>query len=263
MLHLLKRIGAILLALVLIASFAACAQSPTTVDPEALAFESYSQILQQMSVSPGQSGAFDIDFIMVMDMIFEDDTMHSVSTGNMTAVVDGDTMRTSMVMETDMGALGSMLLEIYMAVEGTTVTAMYMAIDGEEFPTDFLTPELLDEMLENAVNMPDVDEEAFLSVEMEEIDGNTVLHIVLDGQMLMDFALATMGDALGDLGFEMDLTIGDMPMTIVLDSDGSPLSMTMDMTMEMVIDGEEMISHSVSTFTFNAFGDGVEIVSFV
>ena len=258
----LKRLTALLLALFLIATLAACGGSTEpepAADPSALAFESYSQLMQQLSVGPGQSGAYDMDFTMEIDMTFMGEREIMLSSGNMRMIVDGDNIQSYMVMETDMGELGTMVMELYMAMEGTTVTELRMIVDGMELPSEFLEQEMLEELFEGAVSMPDVEEEAFLSVEVEEVGGNTVMHILLDGQFLLDFALASAGDMFADLGVEMDITLGDVPMSITLDSDDNPLSMTMDMHMTMAFEGEEIVMNMTSEFVFNAFGDSVVI----
>jgi len=270
----LKKLGSLLLVLVLLVTLAACAGIPgggASADPTTLAFERYSHILEQMSVGPGESGAYDVDFSMVMDMRFLGEVVHTVSSGNMKMLVDGDNVQTSMVMDMDMGELGTAVMELYMAMEGDTITEMFMSVDGTEIPSEFVDPDMLEDMFGDAVNMPQVNMDAFLSVEIEEVDGNTLMHVVLDGQMLADFALAATGDMLVELGFDMDVEIEDVFMTIVSDSDGNPLSMTMDMNMQMSfegegfeeLDGEVMTIEMTSEFIFNGFGNSVQMVAFV
>jgi len=257
-----KKLGTILLALVLIVTLAACGAgqqpAPPQTDPKADAFETYTRIMQQMNIVPGQDGAYDIDFTMILDMEFMGEVIQAITTGSIQAIVEGDIMRSFMVMEMDMGALGSTVMEMYMEMEGTSFTEIRMTVDGMEIPSELIMPEMLEGMFEDAINMPDVSEEAFQSVEIEEVDGNTVMHIVLDGALLMDFAMDTAADMLADMGMEMDITIeGDVPMTITVDANGNPISMTMEMHMTMVVEGEEMTMGMISEFFFVAFGDDV------
>ena len=217
------------------------------------------QIMQAMNLAPGQDGAYDLEFTMDMTMDFMGETIHSVTHGHMQMIVEGEIARSFMVMEMDMGAFGTTTMEMYMAMEGTSFTEIRMTIDGEEIPSEFIMPEMLEGMFEDAMNMPDVDEEAFLSAEIEVIGGYTHMHIVLDGQLMMDFAMAAVDGMLADLGMELEITMGDVPMTIVVDADKNPVSMTMEMDMTMIFDGEEMVMTSFSEFIFIAFGDDVVI----
>jgi len=305
---LLKKIGVLLLALVLFVSLAACAQTtdsnliddepyiqgaetpdvePDTPEPiedtqdaQTLAFETYSHIMQRLSLDQGQeSGAYDIDFVAQTEMRLLGEEISSTSSGNIRMIVDGDRMETAMVMHTDMGALGTSEMEMYMALEGTELTTMQMLIDGEELPLD-LPPgafeDMFDEMLDGAMNMPDFQMEALQTVEIEETDDYTVIHMVLDGQMLADFVMDSMDSMLNnldELNMSLHLVIEDIYMTIVTDSVGTPLTMDMDMVMQMEFDlGDlelpegldlNMGIHMIVEYTFNAFGEAVEIELFV
>jgi len=44
-------------------------------------------------------------------------------------------------------------------------------------------------------------------VEIEEVDGNTVMHVILDGQLLGDFAMASVENQLAGFGAGMDVVI--------------------------------------------------------
>ena len=259
----LKKFGTILLALVLIASLAACGGGTATVDPAERAFETYSNIMQRLSIQPGHSGAYDIDFVMDMDMTILGETIETTSTGNMRMIVDGDDAEMSMTMYMDMGGLGSTSMEMYIAIEGGSLSTMQILMDGEEFPQEFLSPEMeamFQDMFDDMLNVPEIDGmEDFTSVEIEEVNGQTIMHIVLDGESFSEFVLAAMEDELAMFGLDMDMTIEDIYMTIVTDSEDNPLSMSMEMHMHMEIDGEEIsLSTNIEMF-FNAFGDSVEI----
>jgi len=278
---LLKKIGIILLALALLVSLVACTPEPEP-EPEEVAFDAYTHIMQQLSIGPGQdaeSGAYDIDFVMQMDMWFLGEEIQTTSSGNIKMIVDGDRIESAMTMNTDMGELGTNVMEIYMALEGTTLIEMQVVIDGEEVSEEHFPSEMFDEMLDSAVNMPDFEKEAFQTVEIEEVNGNTVMHMVLDGQMLSDFVIEAMGSALGELdalGMGLTFEIDDIPMTITTDAADNPLSMTMEMLMRMEIEMEdamlpegmeqenmEMIVSATIEYTFNAFGESVEVEMFV
>jgi len=246
-------------------SFAACALGPEP-EPEEVAFEAYTHIMQQMSIGPEQaSGAYDIDFVMLMDMRFLGEELNTTSSGNIKMIVDGDNIETAMTMSMDMGELGTSVLEMYMALEGTNLTEMQVLVDGEEMPADMFPQEMFQEILDGTVEMPDFHEEALLSAEIEEVDGNSVIHMVLDGQMLADFVMDSMDDmpGLNEGDIDMDLEIDDVIMTIVTDSADNPLEMTMEMHMWMEVEGEVLEMNMTMKYTFNAFGDAVEVEMFV
>ena len=264
----LKRIGALLLVLTLLMSFAACTPAPEP-EPEEVAFEAYSHIMQHLSIGPGlemASGAYDMDFVMQIDMRFLGEEVSQASSGNIKMIVDGDNMESAMTMYVDMGELGSSVVEMYMALEGTTLTEMQVIVDGEEMPAEFFPQEMFQEMLDSAANVPDFHKDALLSAEIEEVGENSVMHMVLDGQMLADFVMDSMDDMLASLGedaVDMNVEIEDIVMTITTDSDDNPLAMTMEMHMQMEVEGEEVEMSISMEYTFNAFGEEVEVEMFV
>jgi len=257
-----------MLILVLVAALAACGGSAPQADPAELAFESYSTIMQQMSFEEGESGAYDIDFVMDMEMEFMGESMQMVSRGNIQMIVDGEDIQSFMRMDMDMGELGSTVMEMLMVVEDGSFTDLRMTIDGEEFPTDIFPVEMFEDMFDGAVNVPDVEFEDFQYVEIEEVDDTFVMHITIDGQELAEFMLASMDEMLGEFDMEMDIQMEDVMMTIITDLDYNPLSMTMDMHMQMEFDepelgNETMIMSMRSEFIFNGFGDSVELTTWV
>ena len=272
----LKKIGLILLVVAMITMLAACdlgsdsdvdsggtdaiggdynnGGTAADVDPMTLAFDTYSDIMTRMSIGQGQSGAFDTDFTMVMEMEMAGESMVFNSNGNIKMIVDGKDMQISSVMSTDMGGLGVSTVEMHVTMADGEITDMRTVMDGMEMPSDV---DMMNDMSDSIINMPDVSEEIFNSVEIEEVNGNTVMNIVLDGQALADFSLANMDTiAMFSLG-DMELSIDGVLLTIVTDSAGNPLSMTMIMSMWMTEDGEEFTVRSTTEYTFNAFDDSV------
>jgi len=260
-----KKILALLLTTILVASLFAGCGANEPVDPQTRAYETYANLMQLMAVGAGQSGAYDVDMVMEMTMDIEGETMNMTSTGNMVMIADGDHIQSSMTMEMDMGEIdgvpiGTMTMELHMEVDGTEVLDMRLIVDGDEIPSEFLPQDMMEAMFEDALNMPNVSEGMFVSVEIEEIGGNTAFHIVLDGEMLTEFT-SQMLDGMMDgmmLGVDMDIASDNMNMTILTDSVGNPISMTMEMNMQMEVDGEEATIHALTTMTFNAFGDDVD-----
>ena len=263
----LKKLGAILVVAVLIVSLAACAGTPTPVpvDPETRAFEMYTEIMQRLSFGEDNpSGAYDIDVVMDMEMTMFGETISVTSTGNLQMVVDGDNSKSVMIMTSDMGELGTMEMEIYMVIEDNTLTEFGFFVDGEDMSA-FIPMDMMQAMMDDAINMPDLYMEGLTSVEIDEVDGNTVMHLVLDGEMFTDFMMETMDGMMegmfAELG-QMDFAIEveDIKITIVVDSADNPLSMSMDMQMSIEVEGETLDMVAVIEYTFNAFGDDVNIV---
>lgn len=274
-----KKITALLLVLVLIIGLTACSgSSQAPVEPETVAFEAYVELLERMSFEAGQSGAYDIDITMEMEMHFLGEVIDSFSSGNMQMVVDGDRAEVQMILETDMSQMGlpNMVMEIYMLMDGEEILELGMYIDGVDFadvfPADMLE-DMIDSMIDEAANMPEFDYTAISSATIVEADGTREIHMVLDGEMLGSFITQAMEDQLAmfdELGdIELEFGFEDIIMIIVEDSQGNPISMTMDMGMTMVfggelaelddIAGEEMRMRTVTTFVFNGFGDSVQI----
>ena len=258
-----KKLRAILLTLVLVLALAACAATPTTPPPETRAYELYSRITQLMSFGEDNpSGAYDIDFVMDIEMHMFGEVFNMSSTGNMQMVVDGQDMRSVMVMESDMGDLGRMSMEMYMVFEDNSLTELGFTVDGVDM-SEVIPKDMVREMLDGTINMPPLEMEGLTSAKVEEVDGNTVVHLVLDGQMFTEFMVETMDGMmeamLGGIDL-MDFTIEveDINMTIVVDSNDNPISMTMEMNMQVEIDGETLIMNSTTEYTFNAFGDDVQ-----
>jgi len=292
-----KKLSLILLALALVFAIAACGDTASTpapdtdanydtttdaapelANPEEKAFEIYNNIMQMLSLDAGQSGAFDIDFVMDMDMSVFGEAIHSVSTGNMQMIVDGDNAQLAMTMITDMSEFGMdpMVMEVFMTVEDNLATELRMTLDGEDLsemlPLEMLE-DMVDNMLEDAISMPEFGIEAFQSAEITEIGNNTSIHMVLDGQELSSFISSAMDDSLEmlvGLNLDMSFDFSDVVITLLIDADENPISMTLEMEMTMgfgedladeleELAGEEMFIRSVIEYTFNAFGDNVEI----
>ena len=295
----LKKFGAILIVLILVVSLAACNRGTTPTEPAEVrnqpetsteteveteaeaydetepetfeqtdamvaAYEMYSQILQRLSFGDqNPSGAFDVDIAMEIEMSMDGEVLVMTSTGNMQTIVDGENMKSVMVMETDMGELGSMDMEMYMVIEDNVLTEFGFYMDGMDMSA-FIPMEVMQEMMDDTLNIPVLEMEGLLSAEITEIAGNTVVNLVLDGQMYTEFMMDIMGsmldgmlEELGSMDFAIE--VDDIAITIVVDSNDNPVSMTMEMHMQMEIDGETLVMSSITEYTFNAFDDDVEI----
>jgi len=223
------------------------------------AFAAYSDIMSRMTVGDGQSGAVDVDFTMDVEVIAQGQTINMTTNGNSITIADGNDIHSAMVMEMDMG-FTTTTMEMYMEINADGVTAMSILIDGVEMGEMFSQKEF-DDILDSAVNMPELTLNMFLSATIEESGDHTVMRAVLAEQALTDFFMSSMDgmtDMLGEVDdFSMD--IDDVYLTIVADSDNNPLSMTMDMAMNITAEGETVKMRMETLHTFNAFGDDVEI----
>ena len=273
-----KKLLALLLIFALVFTLAACGGGNNAPDPEEVALEAYADILQRLSFEDGENGAYDIDFTIEMDMSFMGEDVTSVSTGNIRMIIDGETVEMFMLMEMDMSEMGApnSIMEMYMLVEGDQLVDMSVVVDGMDL-SDMLPEDMLEDMfgdvMDDTVSVPDFEDEALEWVEINEIDGNTEIRMLLDGDSLGAFVAESMEAQLADLaemdGLELVYGFEDVLIVILLDSEDNPLSMTMEMDMNIVfhtddpmlaeLDGEEMSMRTVSIFTFNGFGDSVQI----
>jgi len=255
-------------------------QDTDNVELEIAAFDAYTEIMRRLSLEDVEQGAFDIDFVMDMNMSMLGEHFSTVSEGSIKMMVDGNEARMAMTMITDMAMLGlpPMVLEMYVMTYDNEFVEFSMVMDGEDISA-MLPPEMLGDMagdmVDNVLGMPEFDMDAFRSVEIEQVGGNTVINMVLQGEELSEFIMQTMEDELAMLdvlGLEMNFDFSDIVMTIVADSNNNPISMTMDMEMRMSFGGdlegeleeladEEMIIHVVTVYTFNGFGEDVQIAS--
>jgi len=284
-----KTLGIILVALIMLMALAACGDNgaPTSADTaaddaiagdaivdekttdeaeaipaETIAFQAYTDIMNRMDIAMGESGAFDIDVSMVMEMDFMGESIVTVMSGNMTMIVDGDAIQSHMIMVTEVEGV-EIDMEIFMVLEGESLTEVRVIMDGEEIPAEMLGLDMIEDMFENVLNMPDAFEEMFSSVEITEVGNNTVITTVMCGELLGAFAADMIEDQLAMLGpIDFEMSVEDIHMEIVVDSNDIPVSMTMDMVMEIEVEGESMTMSVRSEYTFNSFDiDEIEVAA--
>ena len=265
-----KKIGIILLTLILVVTFTACQDAQTT--DEERAFAAYTNYLELIG-EIGGSGAWDADFTMDMSMDFMGMTIDTVSEGHSIAIVtDENNMEMFMSMTTDMGMLGmSMDMEMYITLVDGVIGEMRMTIDGEEMPEIALDPDMFGDMIDT--NIPLFDLGDILSVEIEEEGNYTTFHLELDVATLSDFIEETMSGQMSDLmdmfGDDANFTMSfgdDMFVSLVVygdDNNPVAMSMTMEMTMAFEgaefeeMDGEEITIRLTVEYRYNKFGDDV------
>ena len=272
-----KRIGLILLALVLVFSLAACGAAEGT--PEERAFAAYMTWVELIGADvENPVGAWDSDFAMEMDMRVFGITLHTFTTGVSQAIVDGDHITMYMDMNMDMGVPGVPIInmEMYIEMDGFTLIDMVMLSDG------YYIPGVMDEVddalsaleaIEDVNQVPDFVLDDIVTVEMEEGEGYTIFTITVDRDAVADFMDESMEqafDMLDEFGF-VDLNFGaeDFVLILTMDDEGMPIAVTMDMQMDITFDedfedtefaGETFfVSYSI-TYTYRAFGDDVVIV---
>ena len=270
-----------LLILTLVVLLAACSESTideTAVPEDAeiqldaasdshlLVLETYQDMMQRLTIGSGDTGAYDIDFSVITNMELQGEGSIIISTsGNMKMIVDGDDMQAAVIMHMMHVAgfgFGSNILEMYIEVEdGETQFSVFF--DGEEFSLPLETAEdLFEEVSDDILDIPEIELKAIQAVEIEEVDDTRVMHVVLDGRTLTDFALDSMGEMLehlGEPGVDFAFFLDDVQMTIVTDHANNPLSLTREMQLWIDVKGEELVVSETSEYIFHAFGAAVEI----
>ncbi|MCL2842963.1 MAG: hypothetical protein FWE28_05775 [Oscillospiraceae bacterium] len=271
-----KKIGLVLVALLLVLTLAACSAEEGT--PEDRAFAAYMTWLERIgSAGEPRIGAWDSDFVMDVDMRFFGMTFHTVATGTSQAIVDGDHVTMYMEMDMDMGMPGvpAMNMEMFMEMEGFTLIDTVMLIDGQYISglademDDALSPL---ETMESMNQVPEFMLDDIVEVELYEGEDYTVFTIIVDGDAVGEFMNQNLEQAyavLDEFGMDFDFGAEDLTLILTVDEEGEPLAVTMDMIMEMVFDEdfeeEELAGQSFSvsysiTYTYHAFGDDVVVM---
>jgi len=146
-----------------------------------------------------------------------------------------------------------------MAVELNVITAysFSMTMNGAEGSLTFsdeVALELFDDAFYRADNMYGFYLGMVESVDIEEINGETIIHVVLDSEYMLNYAFELIGR--GQMpGFSLDT----FQITMVIAADGTPLSMTTEREIYTSTFSERVSMYLSTTYTFNAFGDDVTI----
>ncbi|MCL2252978.1 MAG: hypothetical protein FWC09_00905 [Lachnospiraceae bacterium] len=249
-----KKFLATLIAVIMLTLTACGAEANPTVQNlstnNAEAYNTYMLVADKLAVGPGADGEYDIDFIMEFDMSFDGESMVMSTAGNLKMIVEGDNVKASMSMDMSEYGLGSM--EMY--IDGDHV---YALLDGEAF--EMQMDDMMNQM-DNSISTPDFDVDAITTSEIIERDGDIVTILTLDGQVMTDYVLANMEDALMNLGdIAMEMHIDDIIIEIVGADVDNPKSMIMKMFMEMTVDGETISLGMNVIYIINKFGSGVVI----
>ena len=272
-----KKIISLLAAIALIAILTACGdampgspedttqpiidtiEDAATIEAKTIAFDVYSRILDQLQAS------YDVDFITTTDIYFNGETTTFSIAGNVHVTVDGDTIRTSLIwdmgnlMEDLLGGILSGVAEFHMVVEGDEVASLQFLIGGWEIPLEALVDGGMIEMFDfdeisdmlSAVELPDIDIDSILSVEIEEADDTTTIIMTIDGQASLDLALSRIEDNMLDA----ELILDDIQVTIATDSDGNPMTISMIMGASVAVDGDAFRMNASSDFIFNTVAE--------
>lgn len=221
-----------------------------------IAFDVYSRILDQLQSS------YDVDFLTVTDIYFNGESITLSIEGNVRVTVDGDTVHTALtvemgeMMEDIFGGMFGSAAEFHMVTEGDEVTSLRVSIGGWEIPLDAFADigdirELFDfdefSDILSAVELPDINIDSILSVEIEETDNTTTIIMTVGGQATLDLALSMIEDNMQDENFVLD----DIQVTIVTDADGNPMTVSMTMGASAEVDGDAFRMSFSSEFIFN------------
>jgi len=218
---------------------------------EQQAFDEYIRILRLLN-----TGSYDLDFYTSIDI---NTTIAWLSTrtdssGNMRVIVDGNTTRTIMDMETDMGGiLGSSRTFMDVTMVGDDVTDIFVTVNGINMSWAFGVNEMR-ELMGSTVNMPEITIDVIRTAEITvEPDGFRTITIVADGMAMLDFIEDYVDVSLA----ATDMYMADVHITIGTDSRGTPVFMDMEMFMSVYMMGEGVIMSVSSTYFFNEIETGV------
>jgi len=229
--------------------------STTTADTYA-ALNVYQAMAQKLSISNQESAqenfSYELDFVMEMDMTLDDMFIPSgVMSGNIKVFIDGDLVKLAMVM--DMSSMDAGMMEMYF--DGTEG---YLIVDDMVVPLEF--DDIMGQF-DGSLNLPDFEDKAIKSVEINQIGDNTEYIFVLDGKELSDFVIESMNNELDGLGIDFEIEIDDIIMVMVVDANERPLSLSMIMTMYMEVEGSTIIMNMKAAYDIIKWGEDV-IISF-
>jgi len=226
----------------------------------AQATDKYTNIMNLLSLGQDNSGAYSLEFIMVVDMYLGlEHLTQTTTTGTMKMIVDGENATSHTLAITELSGT-STEMEILIEKRGDEFLEVRLFVDGEELDPEILGLDAITSMLEESISLPDFSENAIKSVNAEEVEGNTITTIMLHGEMLRDFAMDSITEQLAALGsLEIELEVDDVFVELVTDADGAPLSMAMEMAVYMNIEGESVTMLMSSEYVFIGFGDAVTI----
>ena len=245
--------------------------------PQERAFNSWTQYLELTGAFQADAtGAWAADLEMDIELDLSIMTLRILSTGNIAVrVTDDENMQMLMDIIMDMGIFGGEMAMIMYASITDGAMSMRMILDGYEMPEEHIDAETMAAQLDRMGVLPEFGLDDIISVEIEE-DGNyTSFHFLLDAEALNDFMQEAVGSEMGDLldmfgdGASVNFEFADnMALTLVVyGSDDNPVSLTMDMYVRIVfegdmfdeMDGEAMTIRMITTYIYTAFGDDVVI----
>jgi len=270
---------AIVIILALVMVLAGCGNggaTPALDEAKVMAFEAYSEIMRNISIEGLEYGAFDIDFEIELRSLttrYDADNIITNSSGNMRMIVDGNELRFAMIVTTVMDAsemdFGDddeldllfsepILMEAFIRSYDGELVEYHMAMNGEELSTtpSELHVDLINLSVADSLNIPTFNIDAINAVEIEEAFGNTVISMILDEEQLLEFMFKVMNIFLE----ETEDAFEDFILTIVVDSNKNPISMTMEMGVAVDFNYAFYEIQKILRFTFNGFGDDVQIM---
>ena len=211
------------------------------------------ELLSRAEAALAAYGSFISEMDMVIGMTFDlsgldTEDMDAIELAVLEALAGGIEMRSSSVIE----QVFHSEFEVDMRMETTT------EVMGEEFVMttyfrdgmfymelfgDWLAIEMPLEIMLEQVSMVTFPEAAVLSQEVVDAGGETAIAFVLSGQAMTDMVDSMMDslEAFGlddmDMDVDMDMQISDVAVTVVIDSEGRLVHLTMFMEMTMAVDG--------------------------
>lgn len=251
-----KKILAVLCALMMVAALAACggdgSKGGDAKNDGPTALDLYNQANAKMAELDN------VDYKMTIDMHMVEPTSNTeidmTMAGDLKQVKVDDTYNMSMNMNIDMPAQGvSMDMEMYYA-DGYFYYNVPAA--GMKYKEAMSVEDALGEM--NASGMADLDESMVKAQDVKDEGGNKVVTLTLDGSKMMDYASEVGGDMTASLqGGEMSMS--DVTVKAVMDADSNISTYEMTMPMEVTTQGITMTMDMVLTLEVVATGDAVTV----
>ena len=253
--------------------------------PNEIALEVFNAFLQQITpLDNNEFWALDHDLTVRIGINVLGDWHQVHQNSNVRTIIDGSQTQMSVIHDLDMSDFNTPHVnsDMYVVMDDDAIVDYFMVIfnDGEDV-TGFLPYELIEEIVietfENSgeIHMPEINESAIQSVEIEEVSGKTVISMFFYADEVEEFVVERLTDyarLMGGIDIEVAADINAVSLLIVIttDSNGNPFIVDMDMRMTLdfpddvtiailELSGEQVQLRMTRAYVINAVGDDVEI----
>ena len=249
--------------------------------PKEIALEAYNTMFAIFSPEKnGEFWALDGDVSVRVGMIVLDERVQANFDSSVLMIFEDGYTELAVIVSMDMRYPDSQPIgfemEVYMLVDEDSVTDYLVIMDGEDI-TAFFSAADMDEIMYDALDttstMPEFDESAIRTVDIEEFTDRTVIEMVIYADALGEFLADLIEEQLSE--FDVDevesIDVADVNIIITKDSSGAPMSMDMDIQILMTfrddltgdmfeLAGEEARARVSMRSVINAVNEDVEII---